>query len=293
METTSHVMDRISRTADLNAARRRDADIPFARDIFAALLDRIGGAEEAGDLFKVFDENNASLVPLFESMYRILDKLIAETGVKRILEVGAGLSSRGLVWTDDPACRYVELDLPNKSREKREIVSTVMGWHGIGGRDNLRIEGGDACDGDDFARALSRLGGEGPVVVAHEGLLRYLSHEEKGALAGHVRRALGEHGGFWITPDVHIIHPMMRRVALEDCDDRTRSKLAMDFSENLFESVSDARVFFEDHGFAVEERSYREVFHLLVSPRKLGIPMAKVERLVGEKVAFVMKLCSG
>ncbi len=292
MQAKAHEMDKVSSTADGVAARRTAMGIPYAQVIYSTLLESITDVGEKAELWNVFNPSNVSLVPFFEARYRILDKLLDEVRVGNILEIAAGLTPRGLIWTHNPKYKYVEFDLPKKSEQKRKIVETIIGRYGVGTRANLYIEGGDALDADDFARATSNFDGNGPIVVVNEGFLRYLTHEQKSVYAENVRHALERLGGCWITPDVNIVHPFAQNVSIQGQDARMQAKLGMDVNLNLFESVDDAKTFFESLGFVVSERSYREVFPYLQSPAYLNIPMAKVEKLVGERVAFVMKLRS-
>ena len=284
-----NVMDRVSFTADGIAARRTSMDISYARPIYDALRRKVSGTEEDKNLSVALASENISLVPFFEARYRILDKLMEEVGVKNILEVAAGLTPRGLIWTLDPETTYVEFDLPKKIRQKKEIFQDLLRDSIITKRPGLHFEGGDAKDEGDFFRATSYFKEDEPIVIVNEGLLGY-THGEKSVYAGKIRRALSRFGGYWITPDVNIVHPMYHDPSLRSYHDRTTASIGMDIAPNLFESVDEAKTFFKNLGFEVEVRSYREVFSELVSPKQLGIPMAKVERLVSEHVAFVMKL---
>ena len=43
----------------------------------------------------------------------------------------------------------------------------------------------------------------GPVCITHEGLFRYLSHDLQAKTAKIIHEILKEHGGVYITPDIH------------------------------------------------------------------------------------------
>jgi O-methyltransferase involved in polyketide biosynthesis len=195
-----------------------------------------------------------------------------------------------LKWTEDPFVQYVELDLPSKSREKREVIDNLaFPRFSTNIRYNLHCEGGDALDEDDFERAVSFLG-DGPIAIINEGFLRYLTHEEKSILAENIKRTLERFGGYWITPDIDILDPRLKDPRLKSYNDQLQSELGMDVTPNLFESVFEARGFFESLGFAVEVHSLKEILADMFSPRRLDLPMNKVENFIGQKVAFVMQL---
>ena len=129
-----------------------------------------------------------------------------------------------------------------------------------------------------------------PIVVANEGLLPYLNFEEKTALAKNIHQLLERFGGVWITPD---ISTRDRALLYKE---RTIKRAAgieritgIDIIKNSFESREAAQSFFSNLGFTVEMRSFREIAAELVLPHELKIPIEQVDKILEQRVAFVMK----
>ena len=87
--------------------------------------------------------------------------------MSQVLEIAAGFSSRGLVFAGQPNTRYVELDLPDLTELKTQIVGDIAHIP-----DNLHILGGNALRLSDFDEASRYFDGNKPVAVVNEGLLR-------------------------------------------------------------------------------------------------------------------------
>jgi O-methyltransferase involved in polyketide biosynthesis len=286
----AHEMDRVSFTADAIVARRTLVDTPHAQGIYRALLKKVSGTKEEAELHDAMKPENLYLVPFFESRYLLLDKLIEATGIKNILELAAGLAPRSLNWTEDSAVEYVEFDLPRKSREKQGLIETMPEGSKIMERPNLHFEAGDATNAGNLERALSHFADKGPIVIANEGLLRYLTFEQKNSMAANILASLKKYGGYWITPDVKIPDQTPNDDPnAKNYLDRVSARIGMDVNANLFESIPAAKKFFEDCGFDVEEHSFREVVPEIVSPKRLNLSSDEIEKLVGWRVAFVMK----
>ena len=94
------------------------------------------------------------------------------------------------------------------------------------------------------------------MAIATEGLLRYLTFEEKTQLAAHVHEILGRYGGWWITPDIHLKEwAALQTPAYRKTETAT---LGRDLSANYFDDLDHAQAFFESCGFAVDSRPLLE-----------------------------------
>jgi O-methyltransferase involved in polyketide biosynthesis len=132
-----------------------------------------------------------------------------------------------------------------------------------------------------------------PIAVVNEGLLRYLTVEEKTIVAKNVQELLGLFGGAWITPDLSL----RPQSAFGLSGERRREQFArieritgIDVAKNYFENEDAARVFFEDLGFTIERHGFTEIADELVSPRRLHLSSEQVEKEIGRLAVFVMKL---
>jgi O-methyltransferase involved in polyketide biosynthesis len=147
----------------------------------------------------------------FESRYRSLDTLLADSGLTRILELGAGLSFRGLDLAGrNPSVHYLDTDLPERAALKADLVRRLQPAPPLGRLEVLPL---DALDPLAFAEAAARLT-PGPLAIVDEGLLVYLDPTEKSRLAAHIRDALRAYGGAWLTADVYVRGPAEVRAPL-------------------------------------------------------------------------------
>lgn len=125
-----------------------------------------------------------------EARSKLIDRLLAETGASQVLEIAAGFSSRGLVFTAQPNTQYIELDLPDLAELKTQIVGNIAHIP-----ENLHILGGNALRSSDFDVASQYFSKDKPVAVVNEGLLRYLTFDEKAQVANNNRSLLEQFGG--------------------------------------------------------------------------------------------------
>ncbi|MBI2395774.1 MAG: class I SAM-dependent methyltransferase [Deltaproteobacteria bacterium] len=144
--------------------------------------------------FRLAGEWVAAVAPGVPSMPQYLaqrhlaiDHALAQAAPDRVVELGAGLSRRGVTWALDHGVRYVEIDLPHMVEAKRARIPGDLRAR-LGGR--LSHASHDVL-ADDFADALAAHleGAERPAIVA-EGLLGYFTREEQLKIARSIRQAL-------------------------------------------------------------------------------------------------------
>ena len=167
-------------------------NIPYAKEMWDAMKSMPGfSIAEAGDLTKA--------EPYYAARHNLMDSLAKSTGAVQFLEIAAGWSTRGLtVCKRNEDAVYVELDLPDAAKSKYQAI-----WRIENGEipSNLFIHGGNALSYEDFSNATSHFDLMKPVCVITEGLLGYLSMEEKEQITRNIQLLLAEHGGTWVTND--------------------------------------------------------------------------------------------
>jgi len=185
----------------------------------------------------------------FEARYRSLDRLLAESGLPRVLELGAGLSFRGLAFARTPGTFYLDTDLPDLIATKRDLIRQLAPAALPG---TLRVEALNALDEAAVFEALEAMP-PGPLAIANEGLLMYLDEVEKARLAATVRRVLERRGGVWLTADIYIRNPQPGASAF--IEDRARRFLEEHGVERKkFADFPAAERFFTENGFAIHQR---------------------------------------
>lgn len=273
-------------TAAIVAYRRTLTDIPYSRQIFAGVEQIL---QQQGDPPLRQELTRPEITPLFEARYKLTSRLLGQSGITQVFEIASGLSPRGLEVTVDPAIQYVEFDQPGVVRQKKLIVDVITAGEGRS-RENLRLTTGNALETHEVLAAASQFDGAKPIAVVNEGLLRYLSHDEKAIVASNVHTVLEMFGGVWITPDVDLkVKQDENAAATHAQNNRIRQLTGVNVEGNLFDSVDDAQVFFEASGFSVERHSFIEVADELVSPQLLDQTPEQVEKRIGSGNVFVMK----
>lgn len=176
----------ISPTAIVTAYPRMFTDIPYENEIYEWL------SKNCNEDVKL----DKYLAPEIEARYKLTNKLLENINTTQVLELAAGYSSRGLIYSKK-GCNYVEMDLENVSKNKINLVNDIAGIP-----DNLHIVVGNALNGEDYKKCEKYFSKDKEIAVINEGLLRYLTFEEKECVAKNVYSLLKKYGGIWITCDV-------------------------------------------------------------------------------------------
>jgi O-methyltransferase involved in polyketide biosynthesis len=276
---------KVAPTAYGVAYLRTFSDIPYAKEIFAALNDTM---KASGQTYIPGSASKDRLAPQLEARYKLVDSLIAASGITQILEVAAGIAPRGLVYTEsDPEIVFVEMDLDGVTEEMREILSAMS--KNI--PPNLTITAGDALNIEDMVAAASGFSTEQPIAVVNEGLMRYLTFDQKATYAKNVRALLTKFGGVWITPDISLRQALVQEDnAAIGHTKSLKDTTGIDVNNNVFEDEPEAIKFFEDLGFKVESHSFLEVGDILTSQARLGMSDVDVRALNEPCLAFVMTI---
>jgi O-methyltransferase involved in polyketide biosynthesis len=266
-------------TAILTAYPRTFSDIPYSQEIFDELQRHYGEIDDS----LIVDRLAVEL----EARSKLIDRLLAETGASQVLEIAAGFSSRGLVFAAQPDTQYVELDLPDLAELKTQIVGNIAHIP-----ENLHILGGNALRLSDFDEASQYFDTGKPVVVVNEGLLRYLTFDEKAQVASNIRGLLERFGGIWISGDgATKSFRDSQNKNVPSVNTTLMNTTKRNNVGNAFESQEHFREFFGNLGFTVEFHSYTEVQSELSSPQRLGLTSEEVsDKLLAYASAIVFKL---
>lgn len=190
--------DEIAPTAFYTAYAWHRLGLPYA-EFFATKEGRrlFWSFRLAGEWLAVLHPTLPSMLEYLELRHRAIEHALDELAPDRIVELGAGLSRRGLTWALDREVDYLELDLPHMVRAKRELIEErVPAALRARAKSRLRHLAIDVLAEDFEARLSAELAGaERPAVVA-EGLLGYLELRQREGVARSVARALGGRGAF-------------------------------------------------------------------------------------------------
>lgn len=238
---------RVSVTALVPAfARGALTDIPFAREMLSYLREQGVNLSE-----NVWSERAThEYAAFFESRFKAVNRILKERGARQVLELAAGLSPRGMEFAQR-GVTYVEMDLADSMAQKRDIVEAVLG----NVPPNLILCPASVIDHAEFS-GCSAVFDKAPVFVTTEGLLRYLTFDEKTKLAANVHELLSTYGGVWITTDIHLRAWAQQRAPIRR--EREMERLGRNLEPNYFDSLEHATSFFEGCGFRVESQPLLE-----------------------------------
>lgn len=254
----------ISPTAKLVAHLRAKTDIPYS-----AQIDELCEAGKTTEELFGDDETLSWLAAMLELRYKSLTELLhremKEKGIKQVLELACGVLPRGLIESEDPSVQYVETDLADMADEKLELVRKIEPK--ALERPNYSVHSLNVLDTEQLAEIMP-IFGDGKIAIINEGLLPYLSHEEKAEVAKSVHAILKEKGGVWITPDLSSSNRMKKIITSFPGVEKVIEKLARavgrDIRANSFGNKEISIEFYRSLGFKVSEFAQGELVENLV-----------------------------
>lgn len=269
--------EEISSTAIVTSYPRIFTDIPYEKEIYEWLN------KHCNEKVKL----NKMLAPEIEARYKLISKLLDNSKITQVLELASGYSSRGLIYSNKEY-NYVEMDLENVCNNKINIIKSIK-------KDipkSLNIISGNALNKEDFLKCNNYFEDNKPVAVLNEGLLRYLTFEEKKIVAENVFCILKKYGGVWITCDV------TPKKFIE-----SQNKALPEFNQNLnkittrnnlndrFDDIDHVKSFFGNIGFEVcEVHKFNEVKEDLHSINVNKIITSDIEKTLEDAIVVVMKI---
>ncbi len=277
--------ERISQTAIANTYFRLLEELPYAEALY-----RLVDAETP--IGQHIEENPTVLAPAalqVVARYKAVDHLLATSGCTQIVELASGLLTRGMSLSNDSSVTFIESDLPGMIARKKELATRL-----VGSRPNLHFESINAAAvPSQLPLAAAHLPAGSSIAVLCEGLLQYLTFEQKVQVAANVRELLQRFGGIWITPDlttrenyVALASSAAAQAALQNAATGTGRNLM----ENAFLDVAHAACFFEEQGFRVEKHSLSEVADDLVCIERLGISSNEARVALLDVYIFALSL---
>ena len=284
---------RITPTARMVAYFRSFSDIPYATDTANALR-----CEES---VKFINHDDLVVVtrflgPFLEARYKCFNKFVR--AYRNVLELAVGTSiERGLSISDDADRMYIGTDLPEMIEESRAFFLSINKKERL----NHRLEAASVLSCDELSAAAGDFGGRRGVLIVNEGLLQYLSLDERHICAANVRRILERYGGEWITPDVNIggsgedpsasVGPEAK-AAIGRVFESVSNMTGRDNEKNSFGSPEEAVRFFHESGFEVNQYPMIESVKHLSSISKLWREQERCyyEPLLNQQRVWVMSL---
>ncbi len=191
--------EKIAPTAHYTAYVWHHVGMPHGR-LFATALGRtlFWSFRFAGEgVFPRFFSGVPTMAQYLELRHRWIESALEEERPDVVVEIGAGLSRRGVTWAADRRTRYVEVDLPAmvalKRRLLRERASLELRAR-LAGR-LTQVSADVLADGFEAELTALLARAERPLVVA-EGVLGYFAPSNRARLVRAVAGALDGRGAF-------------------------------------------------------------------------------------------------
>ena len=269
--------EEISSTAIVTSYPRIFTDIPYEKEIYEWLSNHCN--EEV--------TLNKMLAAEIEARYKLTNRLLDNSGIKQVLELAAGYSSRGLIYSSK-GYNYVEMDLEKVSNNKINIIKTIE--KNI--PESLNIISGNALRSSDYSKCNEYFDENKPVAVINEGLLRYLTFDEKRIVAENVYSFLKKYGGIWITCDVtpkKFIQAQDK--ALPNFNKNLNNVTSRNNITDRFEDIEHIKEFFGNIGFEVSEvHKFSEVKEELYSINHNNLVNSNIEQSLDDAIVAVMRI---
>lgn len=266
----------VSPTAILTSYPRIFTDIPYEKDIYEWLN------KNCNEEVKL----NKLLAPELEARFKLANKLLDKQNVTQVLELAAGYTSRGLAYSQNEY-KYVEMDLEEVSNNKKKIINDLFEMN-----NNLYIVDGNALNMEDYIKCEKYFDNNKELVIINEGLLRYLTFDEKKKVGQNIYNMLKKYGGAWITCDVtpkkFIQKQDEQNPTLNDNISNVTSRNNLN---DRFEDENHIRTFFGEIGFNnIEIHKFIEVKDELKSFDILGIDKDSCDELLDSALVAILKI---
>jgi O-methyltransferase involved in polyketide biosynthesis len=285
----------ISPTAILTSGlRAKYTDMPYAREIYRAVRQittpvlSIGTGAILSRLAR-FAPQSMSRVAFLESRYLAVNNLLKSLGDGyAVIEIAAGLSARGLEWSESKSL-YIETDLPDMLSIKQQVFDRVMLVTGIAQARNHHFCPLNALDYNDWERMGQRFfsAGKYRIAIIHEGLASYLSREEKEKLRDNIKRFFQQYAssGIWITPDFYPYDTARKTWILKLVQMRLErtTKTRMDH----FASREEVLQFFERGGFHASPHDNRSIFDQVTCIYKVPLNKEKIRQALARYTVYL------
>ena len=173
-------------------------------DRAAAILEKMGVEKEK--IFHGIDREDMINRPADiarELRYVALNRMIEESGYQTLIDLPCGYTPKVFEFTEK-GMHYIGCDLPAVINDFAQIIDSMTDEEQ---KKKIDFAVVDVTNYDSLKAAADKA--EGPVCIATEGLLVYLSSDEKKQLLKNIWRILAEKGGCWLNTDTETIRRYM------------------------------------------------------------------------------------
>ncbi len=267
----------ITPTAIVTAYPRQFTDIPYEKEIYQWLQKNCKNNDV---------KLNKLLAPEIEARYKLINKILDDLNIKQVLELAAGYSSRGIIYSKR-GYEYIEMDLNNVSKNKVKLLNDISEIP-----NNLHIISGNALNYEDYIKCDNYLDNNKEIAVIDEGLLRYLTFEEKEVVARNIYKMLNKYNGVWITCDVTPKKFIEKQnVFLPNFNANLNLVTSRNALQDRFDDIEHIKSFMSNIGFNnVEIHKFSEMKEQLKSFNIIDVEEENYNELLDNAIVAVIRI---
>jgi O-methyltransferase involved in polyketide biosynthesis len=211
------------------------------------------------------NKNNDYIYYMLEPRHRAIDYfMFSKFPYNQIVEFAAGLSPRGMTFSENPAITYIESDLPEMLELKKAKVEDIYHEKNIK-RPNHKFVPSNLLE-DDVSEIISPLiNPEEKLIVITEGLTPYFDMEHLKRIFTNISKLLRDNdGGVYIT-DIYHLEDMAKSVFNTKMMAHFLKIMRTEFHNDI-DNKDEGEAFFKECGF-----DFVETINPLSVARQLGL----------------------
>jgi len=229
-----------------------------------------------------------------EIRYASLNSFIAEEGYTTIMDLGCGVSPRGIFMTRK-GIDYIGVELEAVTQTLEEYTPMFLTDEQL---NHIHFATADVTDRKAMLKAVEN--SPGKVCIITENLTNYLSMEQQKAMLENIREILKIHGGCFVTSD-HLADEIFmestsaiygKKSAESILDESAKiyeNTAEINFSDTFFDTPKEAMEFIKEQGFKIEVRPLFTKPQDLYSIRSLNDKqIKKIKNFMTKKLLWVM-----
>ena len=194
-----------------------------------------------------------------------------------IVEIAAGISARSLEWADH-RIPYIETDLPEMLETKQTIFNEISMKKGIHDNPNHAFMPLNALNWEEWDQLGQKYFADHSfkIAVINEGLLGYLSRDEKAQLRDNIKTFFTSYAvdGMWISPDFVNSNKRNKNWIERQIQKGTERKTERKFDR--FDNREEIREFLEQGGFQVDFPDNEAVLDKLTCIPKMHLKLEQI-----------------
>ena len=229
-----------------------------------------------------------------ELHYSALNEYIKLNGYKTVIDLGCGVSPRGIVMARN-GINYIGIELEPVAKAMEEYTPYFLN---DGQLKYVNFAVADFTDRDAMIAAAKNI--QGPVCIVSELVMVFLSKTQQQALFDNIHEILKEHGGCFVTADYttgEIFYDGTEKIYGEKVTDRVAEETVKlyaevsetDFTGTVFDTHKESMDFIKEHGFNIERVPLLADASKMYSVRNLNDKqIKKLQKFARKKLLWVM-----